>query len=81
VDVLPPDPTPSWKKSTPASISTRKLYAQDIAGSLAHAAMLAKTGIISNDDSEKITHGLNTILSEIKEGHVHFSRVSLKTFT
>jgi argininosuccinate lyase len=52
----------------------RKLYAQDIAGSLAHAAMLAKTGIISNDDSEKITHGLNTILSEIEEGHFTFSR-------
>jgi argininosuccinate lyase len=52
----------------------RKLYAQDIAGSLAHAAMLAKTGIISSDDCDKITHGLNTILSEIEQGRFTFSR-------
>jgi argininosuccinate lyase len=52
----------------------RKLYAQDIRGSLAHAAMLAKTGIISAEDCDKITHGLNTILSEIEEGRFVFSR-------
>ncbi len=37
----------------------KKLYAQDIRGSLAHAAMLAKTGIISAEDEKKIVHGLN----------------------
>ncbi|WP_394691713.1 argininosuccinate lyase [Hoeflea sp.] len=52
----------------------RKLYAQDIAGSLAHAAMLAKTGIVSVEDCDKITHGLNTILSEIEQGGFAFSR-------
>ena len=52
----------------------RKLYAQDIRGSLAHAAMLANTGIISSDDCDKITHGLNTILSEIEAGEFTFSR-------
>jgi argininosuccinate lyase len=52
----------------------RKLYAQDINGSLAHAAMLAKTGIISSQDCDKITHGLNTILSEIEQGRFSFSR-------
>ena len=52
----------------------RKLYAQDIRGSLAHAAMLANTGIISTDDRDKITHGLNTILSEIEAGTFTFSR-------
>jgi len=52
----------------------RKLYTQDIRGSLAHAAMLAKTGIISNEDCDKISHGLNTILSEIDEGRFVFSR-------
>jgi len=51
----------------------RKLYAQDIRGSLAHAAMLAKTGIISAEDERKIAHGLNTILSEIEEGKFEFS--------
>ncbi|MEQ8308980.1 MAG: argininosuccinate lyase [Hoeflea sp.] len=52
----------------------RKLYAQDIAGSLAHAAMLAKTGIISVEDCDKISHGLNTILSEIEDNSFSFSR-------
>ena len=40
----------------------RKLYRQDIAASKAHAAMLAKKGIISGQDGGKIAHGLNTIL-------------------
>ena len=44
----------------------RKLFAQDIRGSLAHADMLADNGIISVEDRDKITHGLNTILSEIE---------------
>ncbi|OCW58282.1 argininosuccinate lyase [Hoeflea olei] len=52
----------------------RKLYAQDIRGSLAHAAMLAKTGIITAEDCDKISHGLNTILSEIEDGKFVFSR-------
>jgi len=52
----------------------RKLYAQDIAGSLAHAAMLAKTGIISADDHKQISDGLNTILAEIENGKFSFSR-------
>ncbi len=51
----------------------RKLYAQDIRGSLAHSEMLAKTGIISTDDQEKIAHGLNTILKEIEDGEFAFS--------
>ncbi len=51
----------------------RKLYTQDIRGSLAHAAMLAKTGIISAEDEKKIVHGLNTILSEIEAGKFTFS--------
>ena len=52
----------------------KKLYAQDIAGSKAHAAMLAKQGIISSEDLDKITVGLNTILSEIESGTFEFSR-------
>ncbi len=51
----------------------RKLYAQDIRGSLAHAEMLAETGIISKSDQEKIAHGLNTILKEIESGAFTFS--------
>ncbi|MFH1795657.1 MAG: argininosuccinate lyase [Pseudomonadota bacterium] len=51
----------------------RKLYAQDIAGSLAHSEMLAEQGIISRADQAKIAHGLNTILSEIEAGTFVFS--------
>ena len=51
----------------------KKLYAQDIAGSLAHSEMLAEQGIIAKADQEKIAHGLNTILSEIEAGTFTFS--------
>ena len=46
----------------------RHLFRQDIAASQAHAAMLAKQGIIAADDAGKIAHGLDTILSEIESG-------------
>ena len=52
----------------------RKLYAQDIAGSIAHATMLADCGIISSADRDKIVEGLNTIKSEIEAGTFIFSR-------
>ena len=52
----------------------KKLYVQDIEGSLAHAAMLVDTHIISAEDGDKIAQGLNTILSEIEEGSFEFSR-------
>ncbi len=45
----------------------RRLYKQDIAGSMAHAKMLAKQGIISDDDAAQITGGLETIEKEIRE--------------
>ena len=51
----------------------RKLYAQDIRGSVAHSRMLAQTGIISAEDQLKIEDGLNTILREIEEGKFEFS--------
>ena len=52
----------------------RHLYRQDIAASKAHAAMLAKQGIITADDAKKIAHGLDTILSEIEAGKFAFKR-------
>jgi len=52
----------------------RKLYAQDIQGSLAHAAMLAAQGIISQADHQEIAKGLETVLQEIEEGRFVFSR-------
>src|SRR6201747_1198711 len=52
----------------------RHLYAQDIAASKAHAAMLAAQGIISATDAKNIARGLDTILSEIGKGTFAFSR-------
>ena len=46
----------------------RRLYKQDIAGSTAHAKMLAKQSIISQDDASQITHGLKVIEDEIRDG-------------
>ena len=48
------------------------LYPQDIAASKAHAAMLAKKGIITAQDGKKIAHGLDTILSEIRASKFAF---------
>ncbi|TCM84635.1 argininosuccinate lyase [Rhodovulum steppense] len=57
-----------------ASISfDQRLAAQDIAGSRAHAAMLAATGILSDTDSQAIREGLLTVLSEIEGGRFAFS--------
>ena len=51
----------------------KRLAAQDIAGSRAHAAMLAAQGIISDSDAEVIREGLLTVLSEIEGGTFEFS--------
>ena len=51
----------------------QKLYAQDIAGSKAHATMLAEQGILSKGDAKAILKGLDTILSEIEAGEFAFS--------
>ncbi len=46
----------------------RKLAAQDIAGSQAHAAMLCRQGILSEDDARRIQAGLTQVLQEIDSG-------------
>lgn len=51
----------------------KRMAAQDIAGSRAHAAMLAATGIIESNDAEAIREGLLTVLSEIDAGTFEFS--------
>jgi argininosuccinate lyase len=57
-----------------ASISfDKRMAAQDIAGSRAHAAMLAATGIVSDKDAEAMREGLLTVLSEIEGGDFEFS--------
>jgi len=51
----------------------KRMAAQDIAGSRAHAAMLAATGIIESNDAEAIREGLLTVLSEIDADTFEFS--------
>ena len=50
----------------------QRMYRQDIKGSIAHAKMLGKQGIIPLEDSEKIVSGLLEILDEIESGKVEF---------
>jgi argininosuccinate lyase len=50
----------------------RRLYAQDIAGSQAHAAMLVRQGIIRQADGEAIRQGLERIEEEIATGRFDF---------
>ena len=49
-----------------------RMYAHDIAGSIAHATMLAKQKIISDEDLEQIKSGLESILADIKSGKLNF---------
>lgn len=49
-----------------------RMYKHDIAGSKAHAKMLGETGIIGNDDAEKIITGLDGILTDIESGALEF---------
>jgi len=52
----------------------QRLYKQDIAGSIAHATMLAETGILTQTDRDAIIAGLNEVLAEIESGSFTFSR-------
>ena len=50
----------------------QRLYKEDIQGSQAHAAMLAKQGIITEEDNEAIQKGLTQILLDIEKGEMEF---------
>ena len=51
----------------------RKLYREDIEGSLAHAAMLAKQGILNTEELIQITDGLNQVNKEIESGEFEWN--------
>lgn len=51
----------------------KRMYHEDIAGSIAHATMLAKCGIITDEDKEAIVKGLKDILKQIDAGSFEFS--------
>ena len=50
----------------------QRMYRQDIRGSIAHAKMLGRQGIIPAEDAEKITAGLQDILADIEAGKIQF---------
>ena len=52
----------------------RRLYAEDIAGSIAHVTMLAKQGIVTQDDADAIADGLRRVQAEIEAGGFPFDR-------
>lgn len=57
-----------------ASISfDKRMYRQDIAGSIAHARMLAQQGIISAEERDLIVAGLEEIRQELEEGQLEFT--------
>src|SRR4051812_47779841 len=78
------DPQKSWQarigeatdaiaQSFVESISyDKRLYKHDIAGSIAHAAMLAKVGLITEDERGKIEAGLRSIERDIEADNLKF---------
>jgi argininosuccinate lyase len=71
-------PTDKFVEEFTASVDfDKRLYHQDIRGSIAHARMLGKQGIIPESDVEKIVHGLQEILERIEAGKFDFD-VSLE---
>lgn len=64
---------PLVKEFTYSIQTDKRLYPYDIRGSIAHARMLAKCGIISEDEAEKIIESLRKIEQDIREGKIDFS--------
>ena len=68
------EPTDEFVEHFTASIEfDQRLYRHDIKGSVAHARMLAKTGIISETDCKLIIEGLDDILADIERGDFSWS--------
>jgi argininosuccinate lyase len=67
-------PTDAFVEAFTASIDfDQRLYRYDIQGSMAHARMLARQGIIAEAEAQTIISGLETILVDIEEGRFEFS--------
>ena len=68
------EPTDAFVEAFTASVGfDRRLYRQDIAGSIAHARMLAHIGVLSENERDQIVKGLNTIEQEIERGDFEWS--------
>ncbi len=68
------EPTDAFVEAFTASVTfDKRLYAHDIAGSVAHATMLAKVGVLTNDERDAIVTGLAVIKTEIEAGKFEWS--------
>lgn len=68
------EPTDAFVERFTASVSfDKRLYKADITGSIAHATMLAKAGILNKEELEAIVEGLNEILNSIEAGKFAWS--------
>ena len=66
-------PTDKFVEEFTASIDfDKRMYRYDIEGSKAHARMLAKQGIIADDEADTIIGGLDSILADIEAGNFEF---------
>jgi argininosuccinate lyase len=67
-------PTDAFVEEFTASVQfDRRLYAQDIAGSIAHATMLAAVGVLTAEERDQIVEGLTAIRAEIDAGRFGWS--------
>ena len=72
------EPTDAFVEAFTASIGfDQRLYAHDIAGSIAHARMLAKVGVLTSEEYEAIVEGLQAIKDDIESGQFNWN-VSLE---
>lgn len=67
-------PTNAFVEEFTASVQfDKRMYRQDIQGSIAHATMLESVGVLSNEECSKIIAGLDTIIIEIEKGDFEWS--------
>lgn len=68
------EPTDALVEAFTESVSfDSRLYRHDIQGSIAHSKMLAKIGVLSNDEAKQIEKGLHSILEQIEKGEFEWS--------
>ena len=68
------EPTDAFVEQFTASVSfDQRLYYHDIQGSIAHATMLAKVGVLTNDEKTQIIDGLKAVQSDIESGKFEWS--------
>lgn len=68
------EPTNAFVEAFTASVGfDRRMYKQDIAGSIAHASMLAKVGVLTQEECKLITDGLQAIELDIENDQFHWA--------